>query len=129
MLASPNINQPRIPAKTNDPATIVSPKTDCQIFAQADSIFLGSPPALRKPYPARIMLKKAKSPAPKIISFNRLLAKFINPWSSIRLPYLLTPGGSLMVPKKFIAVTQTPVLKIVLRSCIPVTYAISWIIQ
>ncbi len=54
---------PIIAAIKNELTIIIKPTSDCQIFVQAALIFLGSPPALIKPKPAKIKLKKAKSPA------------------------------------------------------------------
>ncbi len=66
-------------AMTNDPVTMASPRKDCQMRSWAFWTILGSPFALKYPYPAKIRLINVYIPARIMESRMRLLRIKIRP--------------------------------------------------
>ena len=64
---------------TNEETIIRSPRSDCQILAQAFSIFFESPPAFIKPNPPNIRLKNPHNPAMTKTSLKIPFIKTTNP--------------------------------------------------
>src|SRR3990167_7191042 len=87
---------PATAAIANELIMTAKPSKDCQIAAQAASIFLASPAAFINPNPAVIILKNAKMPAAVKKRRRTLLRSMISPPPGAVPPHV---KGFLIVPK------------------------------